>query len=435
MEVRVPYGTNEILEVESTSTVVLAHSPGADASPIKDVDAATREVLANPLELPPLAQCITGSDRVVLALRRGTPRGSEILAAIARYLLPFLSADGQLTILRTELDANAGRGDPRPYLSAKEQQSVEIRTHCVDHQEEFALLARFHNGRPLRLHRVLVDADVVIPVGWSQPGGAWGVYGTSGAVFPGFSDRLAQLTHWREVVRSSRSKTAPTRGRSRRYGQIGSEASWLLGTQFAVEVIPGACENILKVVAGTTIATKKAARADYRKWWCPEVERKTDLVIAGVDHEPAHTAWENLAQAAWSAARLVRRGGRIVLVTDWYQSAESLPINERSLAETAGVWSWSDFLQQHGDLGVPFWLLARVRNHASLCLWTSERLADESLGGWRDRLSLETASGTDVIKRLMDHVSSCTVFSHASLAWPRVTGETPPVKGGLQKDL
>jgi hypothetical protein len=229
-------------------------------------------------------------------------------------------------------------------------------------------------------------------------------------------------------------KPSPNDRHRHRQGQIGDEANWLLGLQFAIEVIPGPCENILGIVAGMTKSVAEVAGESYRRWWCPTVDHRAELVIAGVDHEPSHTPWENLAQAAWSAARLVRRGGRIILATDWDETAGSLPLNDNSLAETSGIWSWSEFLQRHGDRGVPFWLFARVRHRASLCLWTAEPLGDESLGGWRDRLSLETGSGSAVIERLMHNVSSCTVFSHASLAWPTVMRKTRGVEEGTQKE-
>lgn len=420
MNIRVSYGVNQVLELESKVPVTVANPHGAEVLPIQDVDQAVQEVLAHPLELPPLAKCVTRSDRVILALKRGTPRGSEILAAVTRYLLPVLRPEGQLTILRTQLDEEMGRGDPRPYLSSQEREFVEVKTHRSDLEEDFALLARFSNGRPLRLHRALVDADVVIPVGWSQPGGAWGTYGSSGAVFPAFSDQMSQLFHWREAVRSAnRDLSASDRQRYRRR-QVGLEADWLLGMQFAIEVVPGPCESILKVVAGMTKPVAEIAHQDYQEWWCPTVDRKAELVIAGVDHDPSHTPWENLAQAAWSAARLVRRGGRIVLITHWDENAVTLTMNDNSLAEASGIWSWSEFLQRHGDRGVPFWLLARARHRASLCLWTAETLKDESLGGWRERLALETGSGITAIERLMHHANSCTVFSHASLTWPKV---------------
>lgn len=418
MDIRISYGTYGVLEIKSTSLVNVVGFPGSDVAPIEDVNAAVREALDHPLELPALARCVTPGDRVVLALRRGTPRGAEILAAVTRYLLPHLSTEGQLTVLRTESDETAGWGDPRPFLSAEEAQALEVRTHRADRQEELTLLARFRNGRPLRLNRALIDADVVIPVGCTPPGKAWSAYGTSGAVFPAFSDRMSQLAHWRDVVQRARRGKMPLPEHRDRSGR---EANWLLGTQFAVEVIPGPCGSVLRIVAGATEAARRTAREEYRRWWCPTVDGKAELVIAGVDHNPSHTPWENLAQAAWTAARLVRRGGQIILVTDWDQGTIPRLIDENSLAEVSGIWSWSDFLQTHGDLAVPFWLLARVRRYARVCLWTAQSLADESLSGWRERLSLETTSGEAVINRLVNRVDSCTVFSHASLAWPRVS--------------
>ncbi|MGQ9771820.1 MAG: hypothetical protein ACUVQG_14825 [Thermogutta sp.] len=425
MDICVSYGKDQVFELESQAHFTLVNAPGAEVSPIQDVDKTVRKLLARPLGLPPLARCLVTFDQVILVLKRGTPRGSEILAAVAKYLLPILAKEGRLTVLRTELDEEMGRGDPRPYLPANEREFVEVATHHAELREQFALLARLQDGRPLRLHRALVDADVVIPVGWSQAGNAWRSYVASWLAFPAFSDRMSQLAHWRETVRSAKLRLSLRQRVRRRVRQMGVEANWHLGMQFAIEAVPGPSDSLLQVVAGRRDVVEAVAHESYRKWWCPTVDHKADLVIAGVDHDPCHTPWENLAQAAWSAARLVRRGGRIIFLTDWSKCPASPAINVSSLAEVSGIWSWSEFLQQHGDRGLPFWLLARVRRHANLCLWTAEPLADESLGGWRDRLFLETASGPGVIRRVTNGVNSCIVFAHASLAWPKIVRKKP----------
>lgn len=434
MTYRIGFGIDQSVEFPALPSIWRPEFAGAQSECVQDIVSATRAAIEAPLGLPSLAECITQDDTVVLAVRPGTPRSSEIAGTIAESVLSRLAPSHTITILRTQRDALAGRADPRRLLKPEIARRVIVKTHRAEDPQELAYLARFDDGQVLRLNRSLVEADVVIPIGWTQCGGTWNRYSAFGAVFPVFADSSAQQRHWREVVERLRARKTPSqkRGKSsyRPAVAISREADWLMGTQFAFQVVPGPGENVLGVLAGEITAVFKAAEREFRRQWGMEIRQQSELVIAGVDHNPLHNAWENLAQAAWSAARLVAPRGQIILLTDW-GPAEGAGTNLGfTPSDAARRGSWTDLLQEFGDRIVPFWILSRVRRRAGVCVWSPRPAGDPAWESWVQWLGVETSSRVEVLHRWVRNAASATLLSHATLAWPFRPGHSGGRPGG-----
>jgi hypothetical protein len=317
-------------------------------------------------------------------------------------------------------------------LRPEHARRVIIKTHQARNSDDLAYLARFEDGRVLRLNRALVEADVVIPIGWTQSRGTWNRYSAFGAIFPAFADYTAQQRHWREVVervryrklkRMGKVRSSPLRAAS----SLSREADWLLGTQFALEAVPGPFGRVLRVTAGDVHRVAKESREEFLRQWGLPVERRSDVVIAGVDHNPAHSPWENLAQAAWTAARLANPRGQIILLADWEMPARSSPEIALSPSEVAARGSWTDVLQELGDAVVPFWLLSRVRRRASLCVWSPLPVSQPLWREWIDWLGIDTSNRVEVLQQWVQSAGSVTLLSHATLVCPQRMSLPPHV--------
>lgn len=422
MSYRIGFGIDQSVEFPLLPSIWQPECGGARSECVPDIVAATRAAIEAPLGLPRLVECITEDDRVVLAVRPGTPHSTEITGTIAESLLTRLAPSQAITVLRTQRDALAGRADPRRLLKPEIAQRVVVQTHQAEDSQQLAYLARFDDGQALRLNRALVEADVVIPIGWTQCGGTWNRYSAFGAIFPVFADQAAQQRHWREVVERVRARKTPKRkGRPSPYrpaAAMSRQADWLMGTQFAFQVVPGPAGKILQVLAGEIDRVFKATEQEFRRQWGMEIRQQSELVIAGVDYNPLHNTWENLAQAAWSAARLVAPGGQIVLLTDW-GPAETAGISLGfTPSDAAKRGSWTDLIQEFGDRIVPFWILSRVRRRAGVCVWSPRPAGDAVWKSWADWLGLQTSSHVEVLHRWVRSAASVTLLSHATLAWP-----------------
>ena len=432
MAYRVHFGAERYVELPELPSVWQAEPPGATAQQVSDLEAAIRQALEGPLGLPALSECLTGDDTVVLAIRRGTPCSDQIISTVVQVVLDRLTPSQPVTILRTEADAAAERADPRRLLRPEHARRVIIKTHQARNSEDLAYLARFEDGRVLRLNRSLVEADVVIPIGWTQSRGTWNRYSAFGAIFPAFADHTAQQRHWREVVERVRYRKLKRAGKVRNSlfraaSSLSREADWLLGTLFALEAVPGPLGRVLRVMAGDVHRVAKESREEFLRQWGLPVERRSDVVIAGVDHNPAHSAWENLAQAAWAAARLVNPRGQIILLADWETPGKSSPGVGLSPSEVAARGSWTDVLQELGDAIVPYWLLSRVRRRASLCVWSPQPVSQSLWREWIDWLGIETSSRPAVLEQWVRSSGTVTLLSHATLVCPQRLSPPPHV--------
>jgi hypothetical protein len=87
--------------------------------------------------------------------------------------------------------------------------------------------------------------------------------------------------------------------------------AWLLGAPFFVQVIEGAGDQIEHVVGGLADSSAEAERLLNARWRV-RVGEPADTVIAGISGQ---AGFRELAEAAMAAARVVRQGGRIILLS------------------------------------------------------------------------------------------------------------------------
>ncbi len=94
-----------------------------------------------------------------------------------------------------------------------------------------------------------------------------------------------------------------------------AEVAWLVGAPFLVQVIEGAGSDVSHVIAGTVRSSAEGQRLlDAR--WRVVVDRPADVVVASLTGDPAGLDAADLARAFFTATRVVKPGGRVVLLTE-----------------------------------------------------------------------------------------------------------------------
>jgi hypothetical protein len=94
-----------------------------------------------------------------------------------------------------------------------------------------------------------------------------------------------------------------------------AEAAWLLGAPFFVQIIEGRRDDIADVLAGPATSLGEGWRRLKAQWRC-SLPRQPDTVLASVSGDPARHGLDDLADALTAAARVVRPGGRIILLDE-----------------------------------------------------------------------------------------------------------------------
>ncbi len=301
------YGTDSSIRLEWPGDTLVAECGTPRQPPLENPAKAVAAVLAEPLDYPPLARGVTPSDRVVLALEEGVPQAGEIVAAvIAALMAAGVDPDGVM-VLRSLADVSRGVPDPCRFLPETLRKRVKLATHDPENRDRLAYLTLSARGEPLLLNRAIVEADMVLPIGCLSSRKAAFYHGIHAAVFPTFADRatldrfrLEELRHTRQSAKRERVHEC-------------DEVGWLLGLNFTIQVVPGAGDEILHVLAGQFASVRRRGRELYEAAWSWWVPRQASLVLAAIQGSSLHQTWQNVARALAAAGPLVEDGGAIAV--------------------------------------------------------------------------------------------------------------------------
>jgi nickel-dependent lactate racemase len=190
-----------------------------------------------------------------------------------------------------------------------EFQDVRIEVHQPEERKKLAYLATTRLGRRIYLNRTAVDADQLVILTRRSYDSLLGYAGGAEALFPGLSDEATQ-----RELRGKLSLAAPG-GEPWPSQREAAEVAWLLGVPFLIQVIEGSDGAIVHVIAGPIESSAEGQRLlDAR--WRGETDRPADVVLAALGGDPERHTFADLARALWTAARVVKAGGKIIVLSD-----------------------------------------------------------------------------------------------------------------------
>ena len=276
-------------------TVIDQAYPSQEA--IDDVATATCASLEQPVDFPSIADAVAPGDHVVLALEPNVPQIRDVLAGVIR------------AISGTE----AGRVDVVLWDEASDEiieavtqeigVSSKVTRHAGDRRRDVRYLAADDAADPIYVNRLLVDADMVLPIVAGRLGIDHSQHDATG-IYPMLVD--------------SASRT--------RYGDADAlkvpapHTAWLLGVQVFLCVIPSCDGKIHQVVTGTAAAIDRHLREATEKR--AEQQADADLVVAVIDGDTQSQNWQNAARAIEAAAAVAADDATIVL---WSEISAPIP--------------------------------------------------------------------------------------------------------------
>jgi nickel-dependent lactate racemase len=365
MRIAVHYG-RERHEYEVAAENLLSPPP-AVAPPIADPAAAVRDALDHPFGYPALWQALTPDDHLVLVVDEALSHLGASVGAILEHVAAAGVPPENVTLLC------APSPDPRQaWLDdlPEQFQDARLEVHHPDDRNLLSYLATTREGKRLYMNRTLVDADQIVVLSGRRYDTLLGVGGAAGALYPALSDAAT-----RDAMKERRNLAAPdARPWPTRTEAV--ETAWLLGAPFFVQVIEGSGDEWVHVVAGSVDASAEGERLLGSRWH-RTVPRPADVVLAGVGGDPARQTFADLAAAAHAASRVVREGGRIVLLT---QASPEFGPDAALLAEAGEP---QEALKRLGKETAPEMIAARQWAEAAsrarvylLSGWPEERVED-----------------------------------------------------------
>lgn len=377
---------------------------GALPAPLADPAAAVRAALESPHDFPALRRALTPDDRVAIIVDERLPRLASLLTPLLEHLRDAQIQPSAVTLLCPPSDSKQNWVEDLP--DAFEEVQIEI--HDPADRKKLSYLATTKLGRRIYLNRTAVDADQLVVLARRGYDPLLGYSGAEGAIYPAFSD---EETRKKTSGRFSLAAPGQTPWPAR---QEAIEVAWLLGAPFLVQVIAAGGDEIAHVLGGSLSSSAEGQRLlDER--WRQAVDEPVHTVVAGISGDPARHDFADLAQALATAARVVREGGRIILLT---QTTPRLGPGAEMLRQTDDPNKVLTLLREQTPADAPAvfqWASAAGKAHIYLLSGLDGETAEE--------LFTTPLEHVNQVQRLLASEKSCLILPDAHQALAVLAGE------------
>jgi nickel-dependent lactate racemase len=320
MELELPYGRTPLRFTADARYIDVLRAPELPAP--RPLDALLAEALARPVDAPPLARLARTGARVTVIVSDSTrdePRAA-FLAALRRELAdtpirwtiaiatgthgpcaPSDVPDGP----RTALDAI---GIPRALVD----DTAVVVDHDGHSDRDLVELGTTRRGTPVRVHRCVVESDLVIATGCIRPHYFAGFGAGVKALFPGLGQATAiRINH--RLKTEPRARAGIVDGNPCR-DDLEEAVRFVQTPTFLLNGICGPDGRIHAAVAGDLVAAFRGGAELARPWFTVRA-RPAPLVIAS-DVLPVTASLYQASKIAAAVAPLVEANGEIVVAAE-----------------------------------------------------------------------------------------------------------------------
>lgn len=269
---------------------------------VDDLHMEVERALCNPTGFTSIDQMIVSGDKVALAVEARVPSLGSVVCAVARWLLEHGVSlqDLQIVFAGNEQQTSALLES----LSENGLAELRLDRHDPDDLNCVSYVAADEDAQAIYVNRVLVDADVVIPISCARPQESIDYLGPFSA-FPLFSNRETRGELYNYARLSDCSKRELSINRA-------NQAAWWLGLLVGIQVLPAANGQVSAVLCGLLSSVDEQAQEQLAGR--AEHDQIPDLVIACVDDQSPD--WLQVAHALHAASICCSQGGTIVLCTE-----------------------------------------------------------------------------------------------------------------------
>jgi nickel-dependent lactate racemase len=293
---------------------LLAMAEPKDVPGMADVGARVRELLANPINMPPLAEVIADlphTKTVIISEDQTRP------TPVSQVLMPLWAELNRLGIADDQIDVIIGRGthreateeEVRDKVGAEAVDRLRVSVHDPD-ADDVVHIGTTSRGTEVWVNRLVAEAALIIAIGTSNPHYFAGYGGGGKLILPGVCSRetVKQNHVW---VRDPKAVAGIMEDNPIWEDML--EAARMARLTFKFDTVVNAGKEIYRLFGGEVEAQQKAAVEALKEVYGVAVPALADVTVAS--GYPLETNLVQSGKAILSADVVTKPGGTIVLVS------------------------------------------------------------------------------------------------------------------------
>lgn len=418
--VSLPYGS-KVVEIDIPTANLMTVANPSEVTPQADLATQVRQALRHPIGRESFSASLKGGEHLLLLvddITRPTP-----IDCILPTLLEELDVERKkikVTILiALGTHRKMSQEEIQNRVGSQIVTSYPVLNHEWDDESVLVDLGVTPNGTPIKVNRLIQEADVCLGIGIIVPHNLAGWSGGGKIVQPGICGKETTYHTHLLAARSPSSNMGKAVNPVRAEIEKVAKQTRLKGV---VNTILDRRGTVAHVVAGASQATHRRGVELARPIWEVPVPRLADIVL--VSSYPANIDFWQANKGLYAAEQIVKRGGDVILLTPCPEGLSSQREHVATLEALAGIPS-RDLFHETQRRGIHDYAALTVSNIAACChelAWVtvvSEGLSDAALGvlGFERAASVEEA--LDVALKRQGEEASIVVLPHG--------GETLPV--------
>ncbi len=311
---RIPFSYPDVPPVEIPEKDLLAILVPRSASSFRPVEELAEQALILPIGHGPLEEGLSPTSRILVLvddITRQTPAGALLPPLLKRFasrgiaktnVKLLIAAGTHARMSASEIEKKLGNNIPRDY---------SVTLHHWRDDEHLKQIGEASDGTPIRVNRMLSEADLVIGIGQIVPHRVMGFTGGATIVQPGVSGKeITGYTHWRSALFAGGEILGfadnPVR---HEVESIARQA----GLRFILNVVMDAGHRVMHVVAGDPVAAHRRGAQLSAEIYGTPLAAPADIVIT--ESFPADYDLWQAAKGIYSAELAVKQGGVVIIVT------------------------------------------------------------------------------------------------------------------------
>ncbi len=311
---KVAFAYSDVPPLEVPDGNLLAVLEPRTVAPAQSVEAMCEAALANPTGAEPVEKSLSHSSRALILvddITRQTPAYALLPSLLARLASAGCKKQNITILIAAGTHARMTSGEIEKKLGASVAREFRVVLHHWKDEAALREIGKTADGTPIRVNRLLGEADFVVGVGQIVPHRVMGFTGGSTIVQPGVSGKeITGYTHWMSALYAGAEILGIAENPVRQeVERIARQA----GLRFILNVVLDAQQRVVEVVAGDPVTAHRKGAARSRQVYGAAQPALADIVVA--ESFPADYDLWQAAKGIYSAELAVRAGGVVILVT------------------------------------------------------------------------------------------------------------------------